>query len=43
VVVPEKVSKEARAALETFAEQTGPAPRLDLEQRAASGKGARRA
>jgi molecular chaperone DnaJ len=43
VVVPDKVSKEARAALETFAEQTGPAPRVHLEQRASVGKGAKRA
>jgi molecular chaperone DnaJ len=43
VVVPEKVSKEARTALETFTQATGPAPRLHLEQRtASSGKGARR-
>jgi molecular chaperone DnaJ len=43
VVVPEKVSKEARAALETFTQATGPAPRLHLEQRSdSSGKGARR-
>jgi molecular chaperone DnaJ len=43
VVVPEKVSKQARAALETFSQETGPAPRFHLEQRtASSGKGARR-
>jgi molecular chaperone DnaJ len=42
VIVPEKVSKEARTALESFAEATGPAPRFHLEQRTASGKGARR-
>lgn len=42
VVVPEKVSSQARTALETFAQATGPAPRFHLEQRAASGKGARR-
>jgi molecular chaperone DnaJ len=41
VVVPEKVSKEARTALETFTQATGPAPRFHLEQRAESGKGAR--
>jgi molecular chaperone DnaJ len=42
VVVPEKVSKEARSALETFTQATGPAPRFHLEQRAEAGKGARR-
>lgn len=40
VVVPEQVSKQARAALESFAEATGPAPRLHLEERTAPGKGA---
>lgn len=43
VVVPEKVSSQARTALETFTQATGPAPRFHLEQRAESGKGARRA
>jgi molecular chaperone DnaJ len=42
IIVPEKLSKEARTALESFAEATGPAPRFDLEQRSTSGKGARR-
>jgi len=42
VVVPEQVSKEARAALESFAESAGPAPRRHLEERAAPGKGAPR-
>lgn len=41
VVVPSELSKEARAALESFAEATGPAPRFHLEQRAAAGEGAR--
>jgi molecular chaperone DnaJ len=39
VVVPQQVSKEARAALESFAEASGPAPRLHLEERGAPGKG----
>ena len=42
VVVPSELSKDARAALESFAEATGPAPRRYLEERASSGKGARR-
>jgi molecular chaperone DnaJ len=46
VVVPSELSKEARTALESFAEATGPAPRFHLEQRAGTGprarKGARR-
>lgn len=40
VVVPEQLSKEARAALESFADATGPAPRLHLEERTVPGKGA---
>jgi molecular chaperone DnaJ len=42
VVVPQQVSKEARAALESFAEATGPAPRLHLKERGAPGEGAAR-
>jgi molecular chaperone DnaJ len=42
VMVPAELSKEARAALESFAEATGPAPRSHLEQRAATVKGATR-
>lgn len=42
VVVPAQVSAEARTALESFAKETGPAPRLHLEQRTAPGKGAPR-
>jgi molecular chaperone DnaJ len=42
VIVPAEVSKEARAALESFAEATGPAPRRYLEERAGSRKKARR-
>ncbi|QSB15015.1 molecular chaperone DnaJ [Natronosporangium hydrolyticum] len=40
VVVPAELSKEARTALESFAEATGPAPRFHLEQRATTGEGA---
>jgi molecular chaperone DnaJ len=42
VVVPDQVSKEARAALESFAEATAPAPRRHLDDRTTPGKGARR-
>jgi molecular chaperone DnaJ len=42
VVVPGQLSKEARAALEAFAEATGPAPRLPLEERIRPAKGASR-
>jgi len=42
VVVPDQVSKEARAALESFAEVTAPAPRRHLDERTTPGKGARR-
>lgn len=37
VVVPEKISKEARAALEAFTAATGPAPRAHLERAATKG------
>jgi molecular chaperone DnaJ len=40
VVVPQQVSKEARAALESFAEAVGPANRAHLEARTAPPKGA---
>ena len=42
VVVPSELSKEARSALESFSEATGPAPRRYLEERAGTGEGARR-
>lgn len=38
VVVPSELSKEARAALESFAEATGPAPRRYLEERAGAAR-----
>jgi len=37
VVVPEKVSEEARTALEAFTAATGPAPRFHLERAATKG------
>jgi len=37
VVVPERISKEARTALEAFAAATGPAPRAHLERAATKG------
>lgn len=39
VVVPAEISKDARTALESFAEATGPAPRRYLEERAGTGAG----